>query len=86
MMSNGLSYTGGKALASSRMGLAFGYSPASLDRMAVPRQLSVDELTLRHLHTPDDFDAVRGLRAHIDLSAHAAVDPRFEEHEKKEMN
>jgi hypothetical protein len=29
---------------------------------------------------------VRALRGHIDLAAHLAVDPKFHEHEKKEMS
>ena len=65
---------------------AFGQSVANLDVPGDQRQLPVDELELRHLRTPDDFDAVRALRGHIDLSAHLGVDPLFHEHEKKEMS
>jgi hypothetical protein len=65
---------------------AFGQGAANLDIPGDQRQLPVDELELRHLRSPGDFDAVRALRAHIDLSAHLGVDPRFHEHEKKEMS
>src|SRR6185369_1504931 len=64
---------------------AFGQS-ADLDFPGDQRQLPVDELELRHLHSPGDFDAVRALRGQIDLSAHLRVEPRFHEHEKKEMS
>lgn len=65
----------------------FGFGQnANLDMLGDQRQLPVNELELRHLRSPDDFEAVRALRGHIDLSAHLGVDPRFHEHEKKEMS
>ena len=63
---------------------AFGHEPPDVFRTEPP-QLPVDELELRHLRTAEDFNAVRELRAHIDTS-HLALDPRFREHEKKEMS
>ena len=65
---------------------AFGQSAADLDIPGDQRQLPVDELELRHLRSPRDFDAVRALRGHIDLSVHLGVDPQFHEREKKEMS
>jgi hypothetical protein len=51
--------------------LSFGQRPAS------------DDLVLHHLRTPHEIDAVRPLRAKIDLS-HNASDPQFASDEKKE--
>jgi hypothetical protein len=65
------------------MGFAFGQD---LDSPMAARLLPVDELELQHVRRPDDFDAVRALRGHIDLAAHLAVDPLFHDHEKKEMS
>ncbi|HXD40279.1 MAG TPA: hypothetical protein VN649_06935 [Ramlibacter sp.] len=64
----------------------FGPGAENLEIPGDQRQLPVDELELRHLRSPRDFDAVRALRGHIDLSVHLGVDPQFHEHEKKEMS
>ena len=65
---------------------AVGQSAANLDTPGDQRQLPLDELELRHLRSPADFDAVRALRGHIDLSAHLGVDPQFHDGEKIEMS
>jgi len=44
------------------------------------------DLVLRHLRTQQEIDSVQGLRGHIDLSMHSALDPLFLVHEKKETN
>jgi hypothetical protein len=49
-----------------------------------PPAPSAQDLLLRHLRTQQEIDSVQGLRGHIDLSMHCALDPLFLVHEKKE--
>lgn len=44
------------------------------------------EVTLRHLRTPSQIEAVLHLREEIDLSVHAAAAANFADLEKKETN
>lgn len=75
----------GNLSAPSSLGLAFGRPPVDLHGMA-PCHVPIEEVTLRHLRTPEDFASVRALRGHIDLGVHMTVDSCFEEHEKKETS
>jgi len=44
------------------------------------------DIKIRHLEALADIQEIQNLRGEIDLDLHRSIDPRFEEHEKKEMS
>lgn len=68
------------------MGFSLAGTAPELHRVPAGRHIATEELVLRHLRTAHDIAAIQHLRGHIDLALHSAIDPKFQEHEKKEMN
>lgn len=50
------------------------------------KEISISQIRVRHLASPDEIAQMARLRRQIDLTAAATADPQFHEHEKKETN
>lgn len=50
------------------------------------KDISSEQIQVRHLTTTDEIRQMARLRRQIDLAAVASADPRFDEHEKKKTS